>query len=484
MANQVNWQQMPGVGNPGAEIASISGMLSAIAEGREKRRQFEEEQAIRQQIADQNARHQQALEAHNAGILAQQQRKAQADAQAAQEKLAREQRETFAQKALPGAQAALRNDDVQGAKLAVQPYGGDVLEDTSGAEAAAAAQEQRRGAAFDRIAGKVPQLGIFDLMTLPVQAAEHAKRSAAPTPEEQAQAQKRYRIQGPVGEVLDYSPQEATKAEDTQFERNAGRVEKAASLAGVPFGGRAVSTGKAMSLVGATPEEALTRGLASAATGEQQAGSDRRAAMSAARATKTNEFKTVDDDRALSGAAESLLNQKLQREDYKVIVTNVRDNQMMIKLLESNNAAAHKRAMGIAAKQGSGPGAVTDSEREYFVNTVGGKDEKVKQLALDWLAGGEVPEQMREVFRNAYRDIVMKHQAEVLDGIREDVRETYSTHPNAQFHGYADWAANQVGRSILGPLGKGKKAAPAAEETRTVNGKTYVKKNGEWEEAD
>jgi hypothetical protein len=386
----IRWD-MPAVGNPGAEVASISGMLSAIAESRERQQQeaaqraFQERQFAAQQanIAEDNRRAAEQL------AMQQAQQKAHAEAVKAQEQ--RTQRETFAQKALPGAQVALRNDDVQGARLALKPYGGDVTEDTSGQETAQAAQQQRQGAAFDRVASKVPQLGIFDLLTLPVQASEHANRAAAPTPEEQQQAQKRYRISGPVGDVLDYSPAEANAGEQRGFERNAATLDRAAQVAGVPFQGRAASVGKAQTLVGASPEEALTRGLASAAVGEQQEGSDRRAAAGAAKAATTKGNIDKDNARADSGGFRAARNSwethaglpALQQDltKFRQMSSGIQDYK------KKGDTVGMKAALYAAARYITGPGVLTAPEYDNTVRNTKGWVEGIKSKLQQGLDG-------------------------------------------------------------------------------------------------
>lgn len=164
----------------------------------------------------------------------------------------------------------------------------------------------------------------------------------------------------------------------------------------------------------------------------------------------------IDDDRQLATAASSMLTAELTREDYKAQMASVRNGEQILQALESNNAAAHKKAMGQIAKEGAGPGAVTDSERDEFVRTVGGQDQRIAAMALRWLSDGEAPEGQRKIFADAFRNIYQRKLIDQLGQVREGVRDTFSTHPNPAFHGYADWAANRVAGSVLGrkPTGK------------------------------
>lgn len=208
-----------------------------------------------------------------------------------------------------------------------------------------------------------------------------------------------------------------------------------------------------------------------------RANARRNADVAGANARTIKPGQKVDNERALATSAKSLLDSELNREDYKEQIRVARENALIAKELESNNAAAHKRAMGLAAKQAAGPGAVTEDERNYFVNTVGGKSQQLRQLALTWLAGGEVPEETRRIFADAYRNILMRHNREVLEGIQTNVRDSFASHPNADFHQYADWAANRVAPTILGakrgtakPVGGGGTPAKSVDDYMNMLG--------------
>jgi len=197
---------------------------------------------------------------------------------------------------------------------------------------------------------------------------------------------------------------------------------------------------------------------------EDEANRNRRAASVGTRPIRPGERE--DNDRQLATAAQALLRDELNREDYKDQLTEVRNTQKMLDMLQSENPAAQKMALGIWAKEASGPGAVQQSERNEFVNTVGGYGEKFKKAALQYLSNGEVPEEMRAIFADAARNVRMKRQMETLGGIRESVRSMFATHPNAAYHAYADWAADRVASTVLPkkkPGGSGGTDAKRAE---------------------
>lgn len=478
MANQVDWGQLSTLPGPGAEIASISNMLGAFAENRQRQQQQAQARAMAERqfaaqqanIVEDNRRAQADLE-----LRRQQEQRI---VQAAKAEATQKQGEAF-NEGLPAVQAALRNDDLQGARMAAEPLGGDVVEDYAHKEAAGEAQTARGQQMADFL---VPYAGLGGLVFPPQAQALMPQMAAEPTAEERAS---RYKIHGPAGKVLDYSPYDAQQAEARAAAESRQRVETAAGGLQLPHGSRIAPVAGALAELGEKPDEALAKGIGSAQTAEIQGNTDRRAALSAARAGTAKPItpgQKFDDEMKATTTAHSLLTAELNREDYKDILSGARDTQKMLDNLESNNPAAHKLATGIWAKQASGPGAVQQSEREEFVNTVGGKDESLKKLALQWLGGGRVPEGQRKIFADAARNIIMRRQAQTLGEIRENIHGTFATHPNAAMHPYADWAADLVAPSIIG---KRKKGGPAAEETKTGNdGKKYVKRNGEWEEAD
>lgn len=163
-----------------------------------------------------------------------------------------------------------------------------------------------------------------------------------------------------------------------------------------------------------------------------------------------------------ANSAHNLLNQELNREDYRGQVEDLRDTRKLIDMISSDNVAAQKAALGVWAKQASGPGAVQQSERNEFVNTVGGKSEQVRKWASEWIAGGEVPPRMRAIFGAAARDIIMKRQLENLQGLRENIRSMFANHPNPTMHAYSDWAAERIANQFLPPTPK-KSTRPARD---------------------
>ncbi len=413
----INWN-MPAIGNPGNEIASISNMLDSFAEARAK----QQAQAQAQAMAERQFQAQQAnIKADNA----------RADAQIQM------QRDQYAQQQ-QAAKAKLEkesSDDAYKALPKVMAMAGDMPQ---------AAQAEAQGAGIDMQPVKQDTI---DETTALLDGAPMAAQ---------------YKFAMPAGRVLDYDTGEPLRAKKNTLQRNVSQANEAIGpLAGsLPSGGRMAPVASALAAAGGTPEEAVKGAIGSAQFAEGQGGMDRRAAMATARAREIKPGQDTDDKRALANAAHALLNQELNREDYKKQINDARDTQKMIDMLQSPNAAAQKMATGIWAKQASGPGAVQQSERDEFVNNVGGKDMKLRKLALEWLGGGEVPEGQRKIFSDAATNIIQRHQAAELSSLQENVRDTFASHPNEAFHQYADWAANRVVSGITGgPKKSGGKAS-------------------------
>lgn len=157
----------------------------------------------------------------------------------------------------------------------------------------------------------------------------------------------------------------------------------------------------------------------------------------------------ADDVRADAQLANTMLTAHLGREDYKPTLVALRETKVLLDGLESNNAAAQRRSLGIWAKQASGPGAVQQSERDEFVNTVGGKDMALRKKAMEFLSGGEVPPEQLAIFADAVKNITMKRQMETMAGIQDDTRNLYLNHPDPKMQAYADWAAGRVAAQFL-----------------------------------
>jgi hypothetical protein len=209
---------------------------------------------------------------------------------------------------------------------------------------------------------------------------------------------------------------------------------------------------------------------------EDEANSNRRASMAGARPPGPD--KVTDNNRQLAQAAAALLTQELNREDYKEQLSGVRDTQKMITMLQSKNPAAQKMALGIWAKQASGPGAVQQSERDEFVNTVGGYDEKLKKAALQFFSDGQAPPEQLAIFADAAKNLTLRRQTENLRSVRDSIRDTFASHPNPDFQQYADWAANRVGSSILGktqPAGGGQRAGASSGKKAADYLREYAK---------
>lgn len=225
MANQVNWG-MPELRSPGPEIASISGLLGSIADAREKKRQFEVEQARLRAADEQQARHQQALEEYNRQNLQQQ-------AEHQQQTLA-QARDLATMKAKQGMQKdanahmgdvhkLIDTGDMAGAQALGGQYGMDVSRDQGLIDSRATDARVQRG---QQDAGAMDAMrGIGMLPGVPDQAVDSAAQGegVSNTDEELNPRQAPAQIKMPVGSVLDYDPVSTRQASRKEVGRLQGQ---------------------------------------------------------------------------------------------------------------------------------------------------------------------------------------------------------------------------------------------------------------------
>jgi len=387
----IDWNILRPQRGPGPEIASISAMLDSFAENRMRQQQAAQEQAFRErQFQAQQAN----IAADNARADAQMRQQAEQHAAAAAAAKAKEEQaraQTFAEKALPGAQSALRNNDIQGARMAVQPYDGDIAQDTSGADAANAAMAQRREGAAGMWSPLEPVGGLLGGLPQIAQAA-----AAQPTADETRQMAPRYKISGPAGKTLDYSPLEAEEGERAGYERTAKTATTAAASVRSPYSARILQTAMANARAGATPEEAVTRALAAGSHAEDEAASTKRAAMSAGLR------KGAGDDAATARATalvERAVTDADKMVDWKGLVQMDNSLRSAIANATAPGSLPHKDAQIQLARvfRGTTP---TEGEMHLLYNNLGGTMDKWNQFIAKMEDGDLSDKQLAEL-RNA-----------------------------------------------------------------------------------
>jgi len=462
----INWDSIGHVRSPAPEIASITGLLSAFAENREKQRMAAEARAMQER---EFALRQQNIDADNARAAQELQlrRDQEARAAAAAKAKADAERDEEVRKGLPGVTGALAAGEEGRARTLGEPLGIgiDRSPEAKNAPLAQAARGEEFAASMgpptggSTSFGRVLDTGPYAGIDTAVERAREIGRSAAAAPtDDEARAERSFQLKLPAGKILDYDPQEQRQAKELRASADATRVSGALGPEmGAAYAERLIKAGM-------SPEDAAKMAVGRVQHLEDQDNTNKRARMAAARAGAAKSDRKIDDDRQQATAAAALLNQELGRENYKDIVGQYRDTQKMLDNLKSDNAAAQKLALGIWAKQASGPGAVQQAEREEFVNTVGGKTMAIRKAAMAWLDGGKVPPEQLKIFSAAARNIIQRRQVQTLEGIKEGVRDMFATHPNDAFHGYADWGANRVASSILGPVGHGGVRGPGGQK--------------------
>lgn len=220
MATQINWN-MPELRPPGQEIASISGLLGSIADAREKKREFEMEQARLRAQDEQQARHQAALEAYNQQALAQQdlhQRQTLAQARQLAEAQTREKMQEQANPHMDEVRHLVDTGDIAGAQARGGQYGVGVTKNQGLIDSRATAARTTRGDQFNTGLEALQGIGMFpglpEGMTKDV-----AQASVGNTDEEVNPSRPPVQFRMPAGSVLDYDPVEAKKASRAEVGR-------------------------------------------------------------------------------------------------------------------------------------------------------------------------------------------------------------------------------------------------------------------------
>lgn len=460
---------------PGAEIASITGLLSAFAERRQKQqqeaaeREFRERQFAAQQanIAADNARADQQFKQ-----LQQQHQDAQAAAKA---KADDEKAKLFAEKALGPAQSALRNNDLQGARLAVQPYGGDVTQDYTAGEQASAAIADRRAAAADTFAPLEPVGNLLGGIPQIAQAA-----AAQPTADEARQMAPRYKIQAPVGPALDYSPMDAETGEQAGLARNTQRAVTAASQIQSPYSPRILEAARAQAMAGATPEEAVTRGLASGQFGEQQAESTKRAAMVNARARESHGDLEKDREERRNLRAEAALNQEADKwaaqNGIKELNKAHGEASRALSLAGSSNGPAQVAAVEGFIKAARG-GAVTAASQGFATKHLGGVLDSLEGAVEAAKSGKFAPGQMKNLQDG------LKAAIGALNEELGAKRKRFDSRFRSERYGEVQANVDDIAEGMFGGTGNEvmrKKGAKGISPT----GKRYTSKSGTLDELD
>lgn len=222
MATQVNWNTPSPFPQPRAEIAGISDLLGAIADAREKKRQFEANLAQQKAEADQLAQHQAALEKYNQDNLNQQVTHQTAETARLQQKAQAQQLQHQQEQANPhmgDIRSALDKGDTQGARELGGQYGVGVNRNEKLIQDRALKAGQARGDQFNAGMQSLGSYGILGgLPELPPQVQQAAEKetigASAPTQEELNPAAREapYQLTMPAGQVLDYDPGAARAA--------------------------------------------------------------------------------------------------------------------------------------------------------------------------------------------------------------------------------------------------------------------------------
>lgn len=144
-------------------------------------------------------------------------------------------------------------------------------------------------------------------------------------------------------------------------------------------------------------------------------------------------------DLAVSAEARNKMTATLNQAEFKPVIESRRMLTQMLTALRSDNSANHKLAAGLWAKWSSGPGAVQQSERQEFMNTIGGKLGEIEKVLKNW-ADGKLPDDQRQILVEAIEQHLMPTTEANYQAIRNNVHATFANDPNSDVAKYADWA--------------------------------------------
>lgn len=168
-------------------------------------------------------------------------------------------------------------------------------------------------------------------------------------------------------------------------------------------------------------------------------------------------------DLAVSAEARNKMNAALNQGEFKTVVESQRTLSQMVGLLKSDNSANHKLAGGLWAKWASGPGAVQQSEREEFMNTIGGKYGSFEKVLKNW-QDGKLPDDQRQILVDAIEQQLMPTTQANYEGVKGAVHAMFANDPNQDIGKYADWADQYMDTyshpSVVAP---GKQRPPGAK---------------------
>lgn len=155
--------------------------------------------------------------------------------------------------------------------------------------------------------------------------------------------------------------------------------------------------------------------------------------------------------------ARSVITGYLNSQGYKKAQEELESADAVLQNLESGNPALQRQALGLIAKEGAGPGTVQQSERDEFVNNVGGKWEGIKKKINEWVAGGAPPDDQIQIFVDAWKKTITARKQRKMREVQQGARSAFERHPNPSMRRYADWGANWI-------AGGGTEAAATPEE--------------------
>lgn len=161
------------------------------------------------------------------------------------------------------------------------------------------------------------------------------------------------------------------------------------------------------------------------------------AGINASKPHTTTPHQQAGEDYQAAQYAEKLFTDTLNAGGNKALLESGRRLDKMDLAFRAGNSALDRLGAGMFTKEGAGAGAVSDGERVFFWNHIGGTPSAGEQLWNDWTAQGKIPDSKRHLVLEALAPIRARLDAE-RDAVRSGLLESYHNNSYAPVQKYGE----------------------------------------------
>jgi hypothetical protein len=455
----INWDSIGSVRSPAPEIASITGLLSAFAENREKQRMAAEARAMQER---EFALRQQNIDADNARAAQELQlrRDQQEQAAAAAKAKAEQERDEKVRGALPGIRDALSAGEEGKAHMLAGPLGIGIGQTEAGKAAPVA--QAGRGEEFDAALSPLSAFGLVPDMARGV-----GKMAAAAPTEEEARAERSRELRLPAGKVLEVDPQEERQAKETRASADATRVSGALGPEmGAAYAERLIKAGM-------SPEDAAKMAVGRVQHLEDQ---DRMDARARSRPRGPTEHQTDTSERGWHSQAENSIQRYYTSQGYSDAVKSFRGYKEMLSDLKSGNTAQMMGGLGAWVKEKSGGSSVvTENEIKRYAESAIPWTATAEKAFNYWVKGGKLPPAYVKPFTSALEKSVISRQRGIVEQIGLGAQASLMADPSPEIRAMAPSAYTRAVTPLMSAAelkefiekqgGRGTGGAPAQQKS-------------------